>query len=665
MLQRFFIFALLLSINSFALQREAALYIVSEQHGGTLSKTLSTRHMLDVAGIPCIETTNLDTALNYSMVLFSSRVLEHQLSEEQIKSLTQYSETGGALIIPKLEESRLFSLFGISSFSKSSNQYALHYQKESDTALFTLFDHAAELQFQFGDTIKQATLQSVSYTCTSAKALARYENESVAITQNMSAYVWGLSWKDLGVRYLLNKDYNSGRSYSNGFEPDLDMTMYLLRNIYRKHMSNPVIKSTLPKPFTPVIIITHDCDSRTSMEHLLSFARYEESRQIPATYTITTHYIDDDIAGDYYTPFIDTIKTLATFPHEIASHSVGHFPDFGSGDFPIGQTGNTKETYTPFHSTTTNTTSNGSLIGELEVSKHLIEELIPGKVTGFRSGHLAYHSQFINILEATGYQYNSSLSANDITTSFPFSGIYDNSFSGAQSTVIELPMTISDVFSTSPIDSLNWPEKVAIWDSVTTLYHANESPVVLLIHPNREWKIQAESTYISQHQSSNFMTMQAYVSFWKARQSLTFSSTFLHDTLSIFLDSLPAVDIPLTLPQSEVVVRVFVAQTETHFLESNNETTRIIHSIGKKEPIVIANPIPQKHPIVIRGQHLEIPYTFQTPLPSLRIHNLKGQLLCTISPQKEGNTLQYTLPHMQSGYYIYSIGVWKKRHLQL
>src|SRR5690606_8110482 len=156
--------------------------------------------------------------------------------------------------------------------------------------------------------------------------------------------------------------------------------------------------------------------------------------------------------------------------HVLGSHSVGHFPDFADETlFPLGNLGNDADNYTPYYSS--GSTSGGSVLGELEVSKNLLENDHNVEIRSFRPGHLAYNDSLALALEMLDYQFSSSVSATSVLTSFPFYAVKVRTFDGVESSVLEIPMTISDVFD--DISAENYSEKVDIWLDATLKYNSN------------------------------------------------------------------------------------------------------------------------------------------------------------------------------------------------
>ena len=171
------------------------------------------------------------------------------------------------------------------------------------------------------------------------------------------------------------------------------------------------------------------------------------------------------------------------------------------------------------------------IYGECEVSKNVLEADTDTPIRSFRAGHLAYPKYLIDVLDDLGYEYNSSYSASDVLTNFPYLNKKGRSFSGDRSKVYELPVTISDVFHDDPISSSNYLEKADTWLDVTLKNRANGAPTVLLIHPNRNFKLAGMAYYLDHLPNDiKIMEMSLFGDFWKARNDLHFD-TYLEDEM--------------------------------------------------------------------------------------------------------------------------------------
>ncbi|MEQ1680957.1 MAG: hypothetical protein ABL950_10165, partial [Nitrospira sp.] len=126
---------------------------------------------------------------------------------------------------------------------------------------------------------------------------------------------------------------------------------------------------------------------------------------------------------------------------QLASHTVAHSEVFSY--FPLGTGRERYPEYQPYVKTRT-TTANGSVFGELRVSKYLIEKLSGGaNVMSFRPGGLSNPKALPQALAATGYRYSSSSTANNSLTHLPYQLMVNHDVE-TESEVFEFPITIED-----------------------------------------------------------------------------------------------------------------------------------------------------------------------------------------------------------------------------
>ena len=333
---------------------------------------------------------------------------------------------------------------------------------------------------------------------------------------------------------MADMDINANRTYSNGFEPTSDVICFWVRNIVRKTIPNTVHKYTIPGKAKSIIIMTHDVDSNTGLDTMLQFSTYQRNHNIAAQYNITTRYFSDDWMSDIYVGTYTAVEQLQLDGHTLASHSVGHFPDFA--DFPYGVSNVDSTTYKPSY--IAGHTINGTVLGELVVSKDLLETDHLTSIRSFRSGHLAYPDSLIMGLDESGYSYNSSNSANNVLTSFPYYAAKTRSFNTTMSSVIEIPLTISDVIDPADFNANDYTDDVNNWITVSEKYAANNSPITHLIHPNRQFKVDAMDDYYTRISSGILpYSFEDYGDFWAKRRELKFHSTLLNDTLRVYFDN--------------------------------------------------------------------------------------------------------------------------------
>ncbi len=572
------------------------------------SRLFSVEHMAKVTGIPFIRTDDISVAINYGMILTSSLIKNNAYSEEEQLALETYVEEGGILVAPRIEEADFFSLFGIENFENSNSRYAIHWDSTLTDASLKYINQTEERTLSLGRDTNSEIFRTIGYTTSTARTLASFTDGTAAITKNNfgagAAISIGMSWRDVILRNQLNRDFEAQRVSSNGFEPTSDVFALFIRALFMEHYSFTVWKNTSPGNSTATLMITHDIDSQTGLDTLEIFVDYEADNNIEATYNMTVRYFDDDLMGPYYLGGQSTLNDILSHGHNIGSHSVGHFFDFADSDiFPIGAPGNTQTNYLPHNDGTI--TTGGTVYGECEVSKNTLEADIAGlDIRTFRSGHLAYPNALINVLDELAYDFNSSYSASDVLNNFPFQNKKDRSFSGENSRVYEFPVTISDVFHDNPISPFNIFGKANIWLGVTQKNIENGAPTVLLIHPNRQYKLDGLAYYLNQIPDDvAIMEMQNFGDFWLTREAQEFTSELINGQLTIQLTT--ALDLTqnlgLIVSNGQNLMSISVID------EQGNNLDKIIEDHGAEDVVVyfqdnitsVKNEIKQKNKITI------------------------------------------------------------------
>lgn len=458
-------------------------------------------------------------------------------------------------------------------------------------------EDTAEVTISLGKLAYATTIPTRVYSVNaSGKVIARYETNEIALVRNTygngATYALPASFKQLIQFPQMNKDYEAQRIYSNGFEPSADAVTLFIKGIYYRFVQNATSTHTIPGTSLSALMITHDVDSRTAYDTMGAFASYEYNMGYRAHYLLTTRYINDDWMTDFYYANTSTnaqVNDLLNKNHILGSHSVMHLPDFDNElIFPLGPRGLTKTTYQPGYNSVLGKTINGNVYGETEVSKSIIESEYPVTVKSFRAGYLLYHKKLVNALDSLGYRYNSSFSACDVLSNFPYRPRYDlNSESQLASNLWEIPMTISDVFQSDPITEFNYSQKVAIWLNVINRTQKNYAPSVLLIHPNRMWKVQAQMDFISQLPAGVLITdLETYGDYWRARDTFRFASNRIVDTVTITIPANqfplhPGISIVVDKGQQLALVKVVDSNgNPVTFYQNNWETNSLILTFG-------------------------------------------------------------------------------------
>lgn len=523
--------------------RHIALLDLNARNGDSDANTFSLQHALNVAGLPYIVTTSVEEAVKHIMVVSSALLRSATLLPTEEAILIDYVSAGGIFVAPQVSASGLYPLFGICKSKYADTRHELTWNTASGDGSLRWFDDPGEKTIRLGRATCAQVIGTRGYGLQGATALATFDDGWAAVTRNRFgegyAFALGYLFRDLILRNQLNKDYNAQKTYSNGFEPASDTVMLFLRGIYESLVQCPVWKHTSPCQSRAVLMIIHDVDSTSAMNMMNDFAVMENARSLSCTYNITTHYFRDKRAKDYYTPNVSKIAALLEKNQKIGSHSVGHFPDWDDTTvFPEGSPGNTRDTYHPYYDGAT--TVGGTVYGEFEVSKKVLEEDLGVTVQTAYSSFLRWNKKQVNVLDALGYKNDSSLSANDVLTNFPFRCRYDTSFNGKISNIYEIPMTLSDM----KISAANYEDYAANWLDVINRNTANGAATLLLIHPNRDFKLAAEERVLDGlPEGVAVMDVDSFGDYWRKREAFDFSTDFENGLLIVTIpDSLFPID---------------------------------------------------------------------------------------------------------------------------
>lgn len=657
------------------LVREIALLNLAEQNSeNNDSQLFSAEQMLRVAGIPFRITTEPSDAINSAMVLCSSELRAGTLSDEENLLLEEYVSGGGVLIVPRVLDEDVFPLFGFENISDSKTNYIINWNTGLSTSLFRYIDEPEEWSISLGRPDVGDIFRTYAYGLAGATALAHYDDGSVAVSQNIhgsgAAYAFGMAWKDVILRSQLNRDYEAQRISSNGFEPTQDMLMLLMRTIFCEHVPHATWTHTSPANSTSTVMLTHDIDSGTAVDTMLDFATSETESGIAATYNVTLRYFSDALMGDFYLGSQAKINSVMNGGHVIGSHSVGHFFDFADDDiFPFGSPGNTMENYLPHNNG--DETTGGTVFGECEVSKNVLEADHGIDIRSFRAGHLAYHKYLVDVLDSLGYLFNSSNSANDVLTNFPYQNKKGRSFNGERSEVYEFPVSISDVFHDDPISMDNYLDKADTWQAITRKIDANHGSTVLLIHPNRGYKLLGQEYYISNlPQGIHLMEMNAFGDYWKIREAFAFATELVDSSLYVTISTVDLFsnkDISLVINQGQALANVIVQDENGNPLnfisEAWGDHDLILHQHDLVSAVIEKTKRNLSLNIYPNPTHggLNLDLTLQHPANvQIELLDLYGKLLQVTDTGQHAagpHTISYTLNGLQlsSGMYICKI----------
>ena len=531
----------ILFVSAFAqINTICVLDLTSKNSESTKGNLFSLEHLLHSAGYSYTLTDSVNLSIKYKIVFTTSNLESTTFNSAERDSLINFVKQGGVLVSTNNKDNLLNSCFGISATSFNYTRFYINFKTNEDALIFKYFDDINEKQIRLGDTADYTSILGTrAFTPSTADTLAQYETDEVAATHNNffngHTYMLGTQYKEVILRAQVKQDYGASRAFSNNFEPAQDVYVLFISGIIKKHLPYAVNKHTAPCGFKSALVITHDVDATTSMEYFDDYANYERTNNIRSTYLITTHYVHDGLAKNFFDGFEGDIKKVYEMGHDIQSHSVSHVPDFDDESIvPKGSPGNTKNSYQPYYNGTIS--SNVTVFGEAEVSRDLLKSVTGREVTAFRPGYLAFNKYLINVLDSLNYKFSTSHSANDVMTAFPFFSHTDLSMNGKLTKVLEIPNTISDVFTGDPMSENNFYQKADIWKNVFTKYYNNHTNCVLLVHPTRYYKLYTQQLLVQSLPTDACITnLSDYGNYWLNRNETEVTTSIVGDTLYVNL----------------------------------------------------------------------------------------------------------------------------------
>lgn len=479
---------------------------------------LGLAHGLKAIGVPFTITTDYADAVRHRVVLVYPRI-SGLMSPDALKALAAVPRDGGTLIGVNVLGGGLDEVFGFASAVPSRQHFELRFDAKAAPRFGFVDPHEQALSLGNRAKAAQAVIGSYGYLGADQYALARYEDGQAAITERSigagRAYALGIDLGSYMLQGYNNREESVGRSYDNGFEPSIDVLLRLLRSLYRAGESDAVTLGTVPFDRALSVVLSHDIDYTRSLANSLAYAEFEKSQGLRATYFMQTKYLrdfNDDVILNGDTAHY--LRQLGEMGMEVGSHTVAHSRVFK--DFPLG-TGNERyPDYRPFVRDRDSAVG-GTVLGEVRVSKFLIEAIGGYRpVISFRPGELSNPFALPQVLEAAGYRYSSSVTANSSLTHLPFQLDY-NRENTAETPIYEFPVTIEDE-ELPPLgerlpQALDLAHKIARYGG----------SVVVLIHPDILGdKFSFEQGFVAALKPEAwFGTLGEFGAWWAARDAAT------------------------------------------------------------------------------------------------------------------------------------------------
>lgn len=497
----------------------------------TNSSWLGLAHGLKSAGIPFSITTDYKESLQHKVIMVYPMISGSVLTPEALRALAGVPRTGGTLIGSFVLGGGLQEVFGFEEAVPSRKRFRVNI-----TAGAIDGADPREAWLPLGDAAGGGeAIGTYAYSSPRETPIATYEDGSAAIIYRKvgsgGAYALGI---DIGALLLTghnNREEGLARSYVNEFEPMLDVLLRFIGDIYRQADDRAVILHPVPDGKDLAVIMSHDIDFTRSLANAVDYARLDRSQGIAATYFIQTKYMrdwNDEIILDETAPGL--LKEIRNFGMELASHGVSHSLVFQ--DFPLGDGSESYPDYRPFVKDSS-TTYDGTILGELRVSRFLIEQLAESDaVASFRPGHLSNAYALPQALDATGYAFSSSVTANNSLTHLPFQLNFDRDVT-TEVPIFEFPVTIEDEALPPLGDRL--PQAVALAGKIAR----RGGLCMVLIHPDiLGHKLAFEREFIEAvREFSWFGSLGDYGAWWRARNEVQVDSQWQDDRLIVRLFS--------------------------------------------------------------------------------------------------------------------------------
>lgn len=456
-------------------------------------------------GIPATFTTDATKALRHQVIIAYPSISGRVIARDNLRALADHVRGGGTLLTMDLAGGGLEELFGIETQMPSRAHEVVRWNAGSTKGQTT----------HFSGLRAEVKIGSLAFKPSTADVIASYEDGSAAAVCRRvggKACILGVDLGSMAQRAMNGRSEMLSPEFVNTYQPGLDVAFRWVRDLYVEGEDNPFLIGTAPVGHEASLILTHDVDFTQSVANSSAYAAAIAKRGVSATFFIQTKYVrdwnDDIFFNAANMPAIrDLSRTM-----EIGSHSVSHSRMFAS--FPLGSGDEAYPGYRPFVENQT-TTHGGTLLGELRVSKFLLETLTPAKVRTFRPGYLAYPEALPEALNAAGYRYSSVTTANIAQTHLPFQLSQGRSGSSLVP-VWEFPVTIED--EKAPRLGDRFEAAVSLINKIAK----DGGVVVILIHPNvTDHKLRFEERIIDHFKNRLWIgSLGAFGDWWSARDQL-------------------------------------------------------------------------------------------------------------------------------------------------
>jgi len=402
------------------------------------------QHALETMGIPFVITDDAARAVKHRVVLVYPMISGKLLDREKQEALRQHVKDGGCVLATQVLGTDLKDLFGYTEVQEARAHYEV--KLSADHALTNWLRDESERTVRLGNPERPQSWIGTQYYTEPAQVLATFQDGKaawIAKEHPGGGLAMALGF-DLGFFILKaqnDRDDDASRSYVNAYEPSVDVWLRLIQHLYRKREPLAVTVGTVPEGKNISAVLSFDIDYVKSMTNMIAYRDLLVKHGVPATFFIQAKYYRDfNDSGFFNDETVGLLRSLQQSGMEIASHSVAHTDVFAS--LPPGTGTEAYPDYQP-RVKGKGDTRNASILGEMRVSKYLLESITGAQVHSFRPGYLACPPSLPQALEASGYRYSSSVTAGNVMTYLPYRKNYNREYA-ASTGVIEFPVAVED-----------------------------------------------------------------------------------------------------------------------------------------------------------------------------------------------------------------------------
>jgi len=512
---------------------------------------------LQEMGIPFFVTRDLRAALRHKLIVMYPEVDATSFDPAQGQTITDFVTRGGVVFASNVFWGGFKLLFGFDDSIPLRTRHKIVFDaaaldmKNPVTAdpVLRYLNRPQEKEVPLGSPAIAEVIWTNGYKASAGtKILARFDDGSAAVLRRDvgkgHAYLIGVALNDVVLRNQQNRDYEAQRIYVNAFEPGTDVWLLLLRAWYETYSDSGIRLGTIPQGKRSALLLSHDVDWEYSFKPMLAFADFEKSAGTSSTFFVQTKYLDDvNSHAFFFGQSLDILRELLAGKSDIESHTVIHSMLFNK--VPLG-TG--EEQYPTYRARATrdNVAQDATALGEVCVSKSLLDGELQGHNTiFFRAGHLRVPPYLPEALVRCGYEFDSSFTADDVLTSFPYQLDFDLGMT-EPTTIFEFPVTFEDE-QLPPIG-----ERIPSMLDVIEANAENGAPSVILIHSNNaKDKLEAERGLLARLPKDILVeSMVDYARFWKARSQVRWFPRPVNGGEQIEIDSdLPVAGLTLVSPR--------------------------------------------------------------------------------------------------------------------